>query len=727
MAKKETLRSKKTQSRTTRLPKSYKGVTTQGEIYGETMLPNLLNKDPRVNYMHPVGMGAHADNKIELAGRIEDRNPKSEKASRLRAEADVIYKRLKTRPRMGDKYVDVDAISYCGGGRLKRRKRAFGGGIPPGGSVGIRDNKFVEGYETGTPLNSIFTMPTGATEQEALMSTEGILNAKRRIMWANFEGKLTDYPAGRNAPAMDFNNPKFLAEMENRGLTKEYLESWQPSNYPEEFSSGGDVFMGAASGAMTGMALGPYGAAAGALIGGVAGWLGNKKEEDALAAAEEEAKVTPIPVSMPRQSYQRAARGGDLTEFTGPRHEDGGIALGGLPVEVEGGETRTGDMIHSDRPENKVTSAMIKKYPVLKKTDKGKTMAEVTKKVHKKFEKRQWDELNDNAAEITMMPFEQISDELSGKTDPNYSFADGGDITAAKARQILSHGTIRGRPITAKQRRFFGAKTKAAFGINLGGTADPDLSTAGQYGQYAPLIASGIDMVGALASGPEKVDYGQIGYTPTNVSHISAESGIKRIRRNYGNAEAKLRKYNPNRYLARMNELAAGEAGAVTDYAGGVQAKNVEATNRANIVDSRQAMQTNMFNKRVAMSEAEANAANRAANQSRISANVANIGTMAGQMARDEKLDAMQQGRHEDMMGIYQGYLDIQNPSFDESRDKQLILPPAMGYNPDLIPDIGAEEDLYSGTLPLYNMPNYRFAGGGNLTHRLRLRNLKSA
>ena len=101
-----------------KLPKGYKGITTEGTPYGTVDFPfrKLLIKDPRVSGLAPVGKEAHAANKIELANTIEKKDP--EKASRLRKEAEGIYDQLSTRPKIGDKYVDVDAISYQDGGSV---------------------------------------------------------------------------------------------------------------------------------------------------------------------------------------------------------------------------------------------------------------------------------------------------------------------------------------------------------------------------------------------------------------------------------------------------------------------------------------------------------------------------------------------------------------------------------------------------------------------------------
>jgi len=595
--------------------------------------------------------------------------------------------------------------------KLKRRKKMPGGGVvPKGGAVGIKDDQLVEGYAVGTPLHEIYNLPSDMPEQAKLMSLQSTKDALNRTRWANFQGSVTDYPEGQSVPSFRY-TPAMNKELKKRGMTRNYIESWQPANYPEEFGVGGNIAKGAASGAMTGMALGPWAAAAGAVVGGVAGWLGGRKEDE----AEELVEDYIVPQGLPSQHYQRAAGGGDLTEFIGPRHEEGGITLGGLPVEVEGGETRTGTMIHSDRPEKKITSDMIKKYPALKKSDKGKTMAQITKREHKKFEKRQWDEMNDNAAEITMMPFEMISDDLSQPDEQIAAY--GGDISASKAREILSHGSIRGKPITDKQRRFFGAKTKAQDGLNLQ-----------SFGKFAPLLTSGVDLVGSLISGPEEVDYGRTSFTPAKVNYASAEPGVQRIRRTFGNAESKLRRYNPNRYMSRMGDLAARESDAVTGHAGQIQTYNTQAANRANLLDAQNATRVNMFNKQIGISEAEANAANRGAWRGRMSANLANIGTIGGQMARDERLYEAQDN-YNTMMGDYnQELLKILRGygNDDTSSGEQLALPPITGYNPDAIPDIQSEENLFKGSIPLNNPFNYRFANGGDLTHRLRLRNFKS-
>lgn len=143
-------------------------------------------------------------------------------------------------------------------------------------------------------------------------------------------------------------------------------------------------------------------------------------------------------VGKASQQYQ-TARGGlnlnGMTKYNGNKHEQGGIPLGGLGVEVEDGEVRTGDMIHSDSI--KITKPMLKRYGnLLKKTDLNKSVADVVKSRNKKFEKRKGDELNDKAQAMLMMPFEEMSDELSQiyemAQDMNKQMAMGGKVPKGK-------------------------------------------------------------------------------------------------------------------------------------------------------------------------------------------------------------------------------------------------------------------------------------------------------
>ncbi len=68
-----------------------------------------------------------------------------------------------------------------------------------------------------------------------------------RARWANFEGKITNYPKGQAVPSFRYTSA-MNAELKKRGMDRNYIESWQPSNYSEEnaisFQYGGEVISG---------------------------------------------------------------------------------------------------------------------------------------------------------------------------------------------------------------------------------------------------------------------------------------------------------------------------------------------------------------------------------------------------------------------------------------------------------------------------------------------------
>lgn len=134
-------------------------------------------------------------------------------------------------------------------------------------------------------------------------------------------------------------------------------------------SIGGQMASKAAAGAQMGMAAGPWGAAAGAVIGGALGLItgsADKRKEEIMAAQsaqmqlqQQQAQGAAFASQNPEEIYGRKygsyfKLGGRLNEFTGngkklnsttselvgPSHEQGGVDLGN-GNEAEGGETVT--------------------------------------------------------------------------------------------------------------------------------------------------------------------------------------------------------------------------------------------------------------------------------------------------------------------------------------------------------------------------------------------------
>jgi len=424
--------------------------------------------------------------------------------------------------------------------------------------------------------------------------------------------------------------------------------------------------------AMTATGIGaPIGASL--MTSGAAGALGSIGQP---ASDENEiSEVYKPAVSRGVQQYDNVVAAGGMnlkklskrTDYIGEQHNQGGINLP-IGVQVEDGESRTGDIVHSDKI--KVTPAIMKRYGgnvPFKRVDIGKSVADVVKKRDKRFEKRTGDQWNDETRKVSQLPFEEMSDELSQIYD----------IT---------------------QRRYFGAIGYGKDGLNLKSFLDDPGN--------APIIGSGIGMATNLLRRPEKVDYQQASFTPTQVAPISSEAGIQNIKRSFGSSRERLRRLNPRGYMNNLSNIAASEAEAIGSYTGQIQAQNAETQNRASMMDSQNRSRLSMFNTQVGMQEAEANAANRGARKTAIDANTNQLFTQIGQKSRDDKMMTAQEDYQNQMIGLKKQMID----AYWGNKDKSSFVTPEDSKF-DLFNLDENEEDLN---------PRNSFTGrfGGNLRRK---------
>ena len=431
---------------------------------------------------------------------------------------------------------------------------------------------------------------------------------------------------------------------------------------PDEYLKGGwlgDSLANAASGASIGSMFGPWGTGIGAVSGFVSGMFGGD---------DEESKIVKPAVSKASQVYDTAVveGGGNLkrlsqrTDYKGASHAEGGIdlPLGETRVEVEGGESRTGDIVHSSKI--KVTPEIMKTYAgkvPLKKGDVGRSVADVLRRVDKRFEKRSGDEWNDTARLTAQEPFNIMSEELSKDYE---------------SKRVMKHG---------------GRINKAGLGANL-------LKFATDPGN-APMIGDIAGLASNMIRRPEKVDYEQASYVPTKFTPISTETGINRIRRSYGNTREQLRRLNPRMYRNQLANLGAAEAETIGDYTGQLEGANAEIKNRALLTDSQNVNKVNMFNTQVGMQEAEANAANRGAKRSAVDAHMMNLATNIGRKARDTKLYEMQDKKQDQMVELQKGWQSIyKNPAGASS---SFITPEDSDFDPMTPITLDEEEDRFYG------------------------------
>ena len=214
-------------------------------------------------------------------------------------------------------------------------------------------------------------------------------------------------------------------------------------------SKGAGIAGGALKGASMGAALGPWGAAAGAVIGGASGLLGANKAQQEQAMIEEQIGREKYAAGTAGRSNEGSiyALGGGitprLTEFNeGGSHEsneNGGVAQGvnsqnGQPNLVEQGETKFKDYIFSDR----LTMPNAREYNLGGHLN-GQTFASISKKLSKSIEERPNDPISKLGQDKALERLRMANDdaiEIKKFSDENESFKCGGMMKMSKKNRF---------------------------------------------------------------------------------------------------------------------------------------------------------------------------------------------------------------------------------------------------------------------------------------------------
>jgi hypothetical protein len=129
---------------------------------------------------------------------------------------------------------------------------------------------------------------------------------------------------------------------------------------------------------------------------------------------------------------KRYQDGGELTEFNGLKHEQGGLPIGNI-AEVEDGETRYSDFIFSDSINY----------------DNKKTFAEQSKRINKKYELRPDDEFSKTSKERELNKLAETQEMFKGLNEQGYQtvFKKGGklELVPSKDRYKSIIGNNNGR------------------------------------------------------------------------------------------------------------------------------------------------------------------------------------------------------------------------------------------------------------------------------------------
>jgi hypothetical protein len=86
----------------------------------------------------------------------------------------------------------------------------------------------------GKLLKEIFTVSSSAPEAEQMQLVAGAKDLMNRHRWANYYGRMVDYPQGQ-VPSFRY-TPAMLESLKAKGIDKNYIESYNPSNYMSNVS-----------------------------------------------------------------------------------------------------------------------------------------------------------------------------------------------------------------------------------------------------------------------------------------------------------------------------------------------------------------------------------------------------------------------------------------------------------------------------------------------------------
>lgn len=219
-------------------------------------------------------------------------------------------------------------------------------------------------------------------------------------------------------------------------------------------SKGAGIAGGAMKGASMGAALGPWGMAAGAVIGGASGLISANKAQQEQTMLDEQIGRQQYAAGTAGRNMEGSvyAYGGNfanggisprLTEFNeGGSHEqnsDGGVAQGvnsqnGQPNLVEQGETKFKDYIFSDR----LTMPNAREYNLGGHLN-GQTFASISKKLSKSIEERPNDPISKLGQDKALERLRIANDdaiEMKKFSDENESFKCGGMMKMMKKNKF---------------------------------------------------------------------------------------------------------------------------------------------------------------------------------------------------------------------------------------------------------------------------------------------------
>lgn len=155
----------------------------------------------------------------------------------------------------------------------------------------------------------------------------------------------------------------------------------------------------------------------------------------------------------------------------------------------------------------------------------------------------------------------------------------------------------------------------------------------------APMAVNAFLAARTAAEGPDKVRLPRLHYDPINPRLIDPAYQIQQARDSFATANEAMSQISKKDYLRRRIQSATEEGKVTSGIRGQADATNAQLLNQAEQINKESMMRTDAANLEATMQEENINAANKGAWQTSRDFYLSNLGTMAGEIGRDLRME----------------------------------------------------------------------------------------
>lgn len=253
------------------------------------------------------------------------------------------------------------------------------------------------------------------------------------------------------------------------------------------------------------------------------------------------------------------------------------------------------------------------------------------------------------------------------------------------------------KPDTSKLQPYKGTPGKPI----VGGKNNIDWANLGASALSAAPIAINAFMAAKTAKeGADKVKLGRIHAEEFNPELIDPEYQLSQVSDVFNTANQQIESQSKEDYLRRRIQSATEEAKSKSGVLGQVKQANAQMINQAKELNQRSAMQADVYNLQAQMQEEQINAGNKGAWQTARDYQLSSLGTMAGELGRDIRLEEANDTMNERYLNVLNEAIKQTGYTFNQEGNMSRI--------PNVVPSTSAMQgsDNVYGTK--FTNPSYR-------------------